>query len=102
MLQMELLVVLMYVLIIKQNDLVNLRLELEAGMGSYIDSELITVSKKAVELTYATTSIDNKEYGDSNFTNALTITGGVQDGQAVPVTYESNNTDVATVVVPAK
>ena len=43
------------------------------------------------------TVIDNKEYGDSNFTNVLNVTGGVQDGQAVPVTYQSSNTEFATV-----
>ena len=67
--------------------------------SNFVESGLITVNKKAVELTYATTSIDNKEYGDSDFTNELTInvTEGVLNGKPVPVTLESNDTDVATV-----
>ena len=50
----------------------------------------MTISKKAGEISYATTSVD-KTFGDANFTNELTKTG---DGT---VTYSSSDTQVAEV-----
>ena len=59
--------------------------------GKYYQSAVtMTISKKAGEISYATTSVD-KTFGDANFTNELTKTG---DGT---VTYSSSDTQVAEV-----
>ena len=59
--------------------------------GKYYQSAVtMTISKKAGEISYATTSVD-KTFGDANFTNELTKTG---DGT---VTYSSSDTKVAEV-----
>lgn len=59
--------------------------------GTYYKSPItMTISKKAGEISYATTSI-SKTFGDDNFTNPLTITG---DGT---VSYSSSDTKVAEV-----
>lgn len=59
--------------------------------GTYYKSPItMTISKKAGEISYATTSI-SKTFGDDNFTNPLTITG---DGK---VSYSSSDTKVAEV-----
>ena len=59
--------------------------------GKYYQSSVtMTISKKAGEISYATTSVD-KTFGDANFTNELTKTG---DGT---VTYSSSDTQVAEV-----
>ena len=69
----------------------------EYATGNSDVTYTLTIKKRPVELLYDVTVIDNKEHGDDDFTNALTIKGGVQDGQAVPVTYQSSNTEFATV-----
>ena len=59
--------------------------------GKYYQSSVtMTISKKAGDISYATTSVD-KTFGDANFTNELTKTG---DGT---VTYSSSDTQVAEV-----
>ena len=59
--------------------------------GKYYQSPItMTISKKAGEISYATSSV-SKTFGDDSFTNALSKTG---DGT---VTYSSSNTAVAEV-----
>ena len=62
----------------------------KAGLNATTGSETVVISKAPATISYATTSV-KKTYGDSEFTNALTMTGdGIE-------TYSSSDRDVAVV-----
>lgn len=62
----------------------------KAGLNPTTGSETVTITKAPATISYATTTI-KKTYGDSEFTNPLTLTG---DGTE---TYTTSDRDVAVV-----